>query len=387
MSIFSDKKFSSVALGHFTVDILNGQRSMLLVFFSNLLGLNNTMVGVINAIYMVVQSIAQPLCGYLTDRVGVRWMAAGGVFWMSGFLALSLALVGWPGLVLLIIASIGSGIFHPAGALQASLSGRDKMAGREATATSIFFLFGQLGFFAGPLVGGLLKDAFNLQAIIGLCLAGLLVGFYTLLAFKTPQTVQKSTRPVTAVPARLSVSAWGLAALFVVAASQSWGQQNMYIFLPKYLASMGLPASVYGLSASLFMGGAAFGNLLGGSLADRIGKRPVIAAGLLLSSLPVFLCAFVGASPWLYPLVVLGGALNGAAYTVIVVFAQRSLPGGEGLASGLALGIIFASGALGTILTGLWVDAAGYLTFFYLTAGLAILGGLAGLTLGEKHPA
>jgi FSR family fosmidomycin resistance protein-like MFS transporter len=68
---------------------------------------------------------------------------------------------------------------------------------------------------------------------------------------------------------------------------------------------------------------------------------------------------------------------------VIVVQAQKVIPGGMGLASGLTLGFIFSSGSLGTMFTGLIADAWGYQPVFFFTAAIALAGGLLSLYLKD----
>ncbi|NIM07001.1 MAG: MFS transporter, partial [Armatimonadetes bacterium] len=60
-----------------------------------------------------------------------------------------------------------------------------------------------------------------------------------------------------------------------LAAFRSWTQANMVTFLPKYYSDLGFRPSFFGFIAALFMGGAALGNLMGGWLADRHGRRRV----------------------------------------------------------------------------------------------------------------
>jgi len=70
---------------------------------------------------------------------------------------------------------------------------------------------------------------------------------------------------------------------------------------------------------------------------------------------------------------------------VIVVQAQKVIPGGMGLASGLTLGFIFSAGAIGTIFTGMVADSAGFIAAFYLTTGIAMVGGILGLLLPKTE--
>jgi hypothetical protein len=57
----------------------------------------------------------------------------------------------------------------------------------------------------------------------------------------------------------------------------------------------------------------------------------------------------------------------------MVVLAQRIISGGMALASGLILGFIFSSGALGMLLTGPLAENYGFPTVLVLTTGLVLL--------------
>jgi predicted MFS family arabinose efflux permease len=108
------------------------------------------------------------------------------------------------------------------------------------------------------------------------------------------------------------------------------------------------------------MGGSALGNVLGGNLADRYGKRRVAGVMLALAGIPLFFISLVGWSPWLFLLVPLSGMLTGSVHSIIVVIAQSVIRGGMALASGLTLGIMFTAGAFGTLLSGPLADAWGF---------------------------
>jgi FSR family fosmidomycin resistance protein-like MFS transporter len=146
----------------------------------------------------------------------------------------------------------------------------------------------------------------------------------------------------------------------------------MYTFLPKYLHDLGQPPAVYGVIAALFTGGSALGGTLGGGLADRYGKRRVAAGGLLLAALPLYAISVLGWTPWLFLLVPMAGAFTGMPHSILVVSAQRLIPAGMGLASGLILGFMFSSGAVGTLITGYLADAWGFPQVFLLTSCIAL---------------
>jgi FSR family fosmidomycin resistance protein-like MFS transporter len=369
MPLLLDSLFSSIALGHLMVDLLNGSRSVLLAYLSGPLGLTNANIALISTLYVGSASLTQPVFGWLTDRFGPRWPATGGLLWMMAFYILAIFLPGKGSLAFLVIASLGSAALHPAGAMQATLRGRTHYAGRETTAASFFFMFGQSGFFFGPIIAGPLLGTFGLYGLlipVGLFLPVALNAGWQLRLTRPAQTTETEGR------LQLRRSTGFIITLASVAMLQAWAQQNMITFLPKYLKDLGQTPALYGLIAGLFMGGSALGNVLGGQLADRYGKRRVASMMLASASIPLFLISVVGWSPWLYLLVPLSGLLTGSVHSIVVVIAQGIIKGGMALASGLILGMMFTSGALGTLLSGPLADSQGFPLVFQLTAGLVL---------------
>jgi FSR family fosmidomycin resistance protein-like MFS transporter len=384
MALLLDALFNSVAYGHMIVDVLNGQRTVLFTYWSQVYGMTNTSLAIISSVYVWVASLSQPFFGWVSDRFGkARLLAGGGILWMTVFFASALFLpVQWA-IPCLVLGSLGSAAFHPVGTMQSILRGRTLLAGRETTSTSWFFVFGQMGYFIGPIVGGILLQAFGPPGVALLAIPALLIG---LNAFWRLRHAVVLPRPASGAVAqyRLSSGKFFLIALAIIASLQAWAQQNMIVFIPKYLSDLGQPASVYGWMAGLFMGGSAIGNVIGGTLADRYGRRRVAVGMLLVAAIPIFLLSLVGWSWTLYLLIPLSGMFTGAVHSIIVVLAQRAIGGGMALASGLTLGFMFSAGALGTLLSGSLADAWGIPHIFQLTAGLVIMAALFTLFLKER---
>jgi MFS transporter, FSR family, fosmidomycin resistance protein len=378
MPLLFDAIFSSVALSHLMVDVFNASRPVLLTY----LGLSETQIALYSTIYIWVSALTQPFFGWLSDRVGPRWLAAGGVLWMTVFFAGAVLVPGAGGLLCLIIAALGSSAFHPVGTVQATLQGRDHLAGRETTATSLFFMAGQMGHFIGPIITGLILARLGLPALVILPIVSIPIGFalaYQLRANKPhPKPAQGDDK------IRLQATVGFVVTLAVVATLQSWAQSNMINFVPKYIKDMGFAATTYGNIAGLFMGGSALGNVIGGHFGDRYTKRKVAAAALMLAALPVFIMSQIGWSPWLYVLIPLAGACTGSVHSIMVVLAQRMISGGMALASGLILGFIFSAGALGMLLTGPLAENYGFPTVLVMTAGLVLLASPLAWMLKEK---
>lgn len=377
MPLFLDPIFSYVSLGHFMVDVFNSSRPVLLTY----LGLSESQIALFSTIYIWASALTQPIFGWISDRAGPRWLAAGGVLWMTAFYSLALTLPGSPGLICLIVAALGSSAFHPVGAVQAALRGREFMKGRETTSTSLFFTAGQMGHFIGPILTGLILAYLKVPGMYILPLVSIPIGLALMsqLRHNHPHPPPGKTES----PHRVGAGLAFILVLAVVAALQSWAQANMVNLLPKYIKDLGQSATVYGSMAGLFMGGSALGNVVGGHFADRYPKRIVISIVFLLAAIPIFIASRIGWSLWLYALIPLAGAFTGAVLSILIVLAQRIIPGGMALASGLILGFIFSSGALGLLYTGHLAEAYGFPYVLTLTTGMALVASPLALLLKE----
>ncbi|HNA88032.1 MAG TPA: MFS transporter [Anaerolineales bacterium] len=377
MPIFFDSLFSFVALSHFMVDTFNASRPVLLTYF----GLSESQIALFSTIYIWASALTQPFFGWLSDRTGPRWLAAGGVLWMTIFYSGAIFFPGNLGLICLIIAALGSSAFHPVGAVQAALRGRDLMKGRETTSTSLFFMAGQLGHFAGPIITGLILASLKIPGMYILPIVSIPIGMTLMYQLRDNHPHPKPAGSGAAVRAKVGLTF--ILVLAVVAALQSWAQSNMVNLIPKYIKDLGQGATVYGSMAGLFMGGSALGNVIGGYLGDRFPKRFIASGVLLLAAFPIYITSLVGWSGWLYVLVPLAGAFTGAVHSIMVVLAQRIIPGGMALASGLVLGFIFSSGALGLLYTGHLAELYGFPYVLTLTTGMVLVASPLALLLKE----
>lgn len=382
MSILLNIVFLASAFAHMAVDTLNGQRSVLFTYLSGPMGLSNADLGLLGTLYILVASLLQLLFGYLTDRIGPRWMIAGGVLWIGGFYSLGVLTPGTAGLALIVVAGIGSAAVHPAGTMQTTLIGREKFAGRETTAAAFFFLFGQMGFFLGPLLAGRILDTSGQTGLLMLTVFTLPIGVYAAWALRnTAPSVQAEEREEEPTQESAKRGVIVLVAFALLAAFQSWASQNMTTFLPKYLSDLGQSPTQYGFLAAIYMGGSAIGNVVGGNLADRYGKRRVAALALTLGSIPLAVISQIGWSHWLYVFIPLAGLFTGPTHTIVVVLAQRLIPGGKAWASGLILSFLFASGAVGVLFSGYMADLWGFPILFLFTTGLVLVAAVLTVSL------
>lgn len=377
MSIFLDSIFSSIALSHFIVDVFNSARPVLLTYF----GMSESEIAIFTTIYIWVSALTQPFFGWLSDKTGPRWLAGGSVLWMTIFFSGALFFPGNIGLTCLVIAALGSSAFHPVGAVQATLRGRDLLAGKETTATSFFFMAGQIGHFIGPILTGLILATYKIPGVYIFSIVSIPIGIsllYQLRANRLHPKVEQTSKKN-----QIKVSLTFILALAIVAALQSWAQSNMVNLIPKYIKDLGQSATVYGSMAGLFMGGSALGNVFGGYFGDRYSKRFVACGVLFLSAIPIYISSLIGWSGWLYILIPLAGALTGAVHSIMVVLAQRIIPGSMALASGLVMGFIFSAGAFGLLYTGPAAEIHGFPYVLTLTTIMVLVASPLALLLKE----
>ena len=377
MSRFKNPAFLAVLLGHFAVDLLNSQVGVLLATLSGPLALSNADIGLTATVFGLSGAAMQPVFGWLSDRRPGRWAAAGAVLAMAGVFALFLGVPGRWALGFLILASICSAAFHPAAA---DLGARGGGTGPAlAGQASWFFLFGQVGLSLGPALSGYLIDHLGWMALYGPVVFVALIGAAGLWMIPSSKhAVAVKAASVTAPAAPIAWSALLLA--IVIGGLRIWAQSSIGTLGPKYFHDLGLAPTVYGAIVGTFMLGIALGGVMGGWLADRLGGRAMTVATLALSA-PALFWLPDATGPMVYVLALLAGIFNGGPHSLLVVMAQRAMPGRGSLASGLALGSMFAISSAGVWLSGYLGDSVGLAAVLRGAAGLDLAAALLALAL------
>lgn len=149
-------------------------------------------------------------------------------------------------------------------------------------------------------------------------------------------------------------------------------------------ATRGQTALVFSLSGFIYFGIGAFS----GMLADRIGPRPVILAGILLVAAALALTAFAGSLWQIYLLYGLGLGIGvGLAYVPAIGAVQRWFVRGRGFASGLAVSGIGLGTMLAPPMASALIDQFGWRGAYMGLAAVTAVLGLGAAALMEASPA
>ena len=382
MSVFKNRVLLSVALGHLAIDLMASVPPVLVAFLSIPLGLSNAQVGLAATLYTVSGSLSQPLFGYLADRLGGRRFALFGLAWMASWLSAAAFMPQYVPLVAcLAMAGLGSGAYHPQGAMSAFLSSDSQRGG----SLSVWSLGGAIGFAMGPAVAGLLYESVGQVGTLAFGIVALPV--IVVLAANLPrkQLAQpeapppvRPLGPASGKQAFARVRLWAAGAFVLLIVARSWAYTAMNTYIPKLYASMGHQATEYGSLLSGILMALAAGTFLGGFLADRGRKWRIINVTLALAT-PFYLLFLLLPAPWNVALGIFAGFALGCSQSPTLVTAQELLPGRAGLASGLIMGFTFVTGALGTSLSGVMADQISLPLTLRLVAFLPLVGAALGI--------
>jgi FSR family fosmidomycin resistance protein-like MFS transporter len=249
---------------------------------------------------------------------------------------------------------------------------------------SLFAVGGNLGFACGPLVAAPLVLLLGLPGTLLLAAPAALVAL--LLQRELPRLRRSRVRVSAARHAEphepdLWRPFWRLALLITLRSVVYFG---LVTFVPIYFvhqlgASDGEASAV--LTAMLFAG--AVGTLIGGRLADRLGRRRLLV--LSLAPITPLLLAFLASGPLLAAAVLaLVGGLVIATFSVTVVMGQEYLPNRIGIASGVTLGAAIGMGGVSASVLGVLADHVGLSPTLDLVAVLPLAVLALAFTLPER---
>ncbi|HKK08140.1 MAG TPA: MFS transporter, partial [Gemmatimonadota bacterium] len=314
----------------------------------------SVLVGVLIAVYGLVNAAAQPLMGALSDRTGRRkaFIQLGLVIMGLATLAFILATRYRDLLLIRVAQGVGFACTIPASmAIMTAVTERSTRGG----SMGVFTTFRMIGFAVGPLLGGFVQVHFGFEAAFLVGAGFLAAGIVAVQAWvEDPPAGEDAAAGHTSgffdrrllTPGLLSLGG----ATFVMAATiamMSTLENQFNARLEQTALGFGVAFSALTVSRLVFQ-------VPLGSLSDRVGRKPVIVAGLVALMPTTVLLGLVGSTMQLTAVrLAQGVASAGVAAPAFALAGDVSIAGGEGrqlsvLTMGFGLGI-----ALGPLLAGI----------------------------------
>jgi FSR family fosmidomycin resistance protein-like MFS transporter len=376
------KMLGLLAVGHLTVDSIQGAFPAILPTLRDVHGLSYEAAGAIILISNLTSSVIQPAFGYLSDRSARRWLLPWAVFFAgAGFALIGLAPTYWTVLALTVVAGVGIAAYHPEGYKTAAGVAGDY----KATGLSWFSVGGNIGIAIGPALIALLVARYGVAGSLGMAAHPLFVA--ALLFAVQPYLARQAATKRAAAAGTAPTLIGAMTLLVVVVMFRSWSQLGFTTYVPFYYRDvLGADPRLTGPLLSVFLGAGAVGTLVGGVLADRIGARRFILGAFALGTplAVLFLLATRFMPIWVhFTLLAALGFVLVATFTTSVVLAQAYLPRHHGMASGLIVGLAIGAGGVGAWVLGMVADHFGLPSALWAAALTPILGLVAACFLPE----
>jgi MFS transporter, FSR family, fosmidomycin resistance protein len=367
---------TELSLGHLAADLAQGALPAILVFLKPALHLTYTMTAAVVLVGTVTSSLAQPFFGHWSDRRHAVWLMPAGVAVASAGIALA---GDAPNYVLLLIltgiSGFGVGAFHPeAMKIAGHASGE-----RRASGMALFATGGNIGFALGPALTSLAISPLGRSGGLLLVIPGAAIGLMLLIEYGHLAHV-RSSRPThgRGGPAIDQVRAFKR--LLVVIGLRSVAYYGLFTFVPLWEVAQGNSKSYGNLLLSLVLLAGVAGTLSAGPLADRVGRRAVLVASMIVT--PGLIVVYVALGGVLGAIAVCAaGAAIVSTFGVTIVLSQEYLPSRIAMASGMSVGLATGLGGIAAVGLGAVADAVDLRTALYVTAAGPVLGVLVALAL------
>jgi MFS family permease len=161
----------------------------------------------------------------------------------------------------------------------------------------------------------------------------------------------------------------------------AWG------LLPLFFAAAGLSIGRIGILAAVYPAIWGFGQLISGAWSDRVGRKPLIVAGMWTQAAAIAVIAGVDTfDAWVVGMALLGVGTALVYPTLLAAVGDLAHPHWRASAVGVYRFWRDAGFALGAILTGIIADAASATTAIWTVAALtAISGTVVAIRMQETH--
>ncbi len=361
---------------HLFNDFYAGFLMPLLSYFQSHLHLSITQVSVLPTILAVFGSILQPIFGFLGDRFNKKLFVVSGVLCSAIFMSCIGFAPNFTALIfMLVIGASGIAAFHPNGAATVARLTQNK----STFMMSIFLMVGCLGLAGAPFIitSIVSSGGFNklwLLSIPGVILALILIKTLTIDHGSKSDTKLSDFKILFAKKSR---PIW---IMFLIMFTRSVVITSFMSFMSILFTEKGLTMHKSGIAISTFLICGSVGGLIGGYLADKIGRKFIIA-GSSIFACPLLLWFLQADGNFAMILLGLSGMVILAASAVNVLIVQRLCPDMAGSIAGISMGLVWGSAGLMLPIVGYIADHYSMETSLRIAASMLPIAGMLVLIL------
>jgi MFS family permease len=386
-----------VGLGHGGTHWVAATFYLVLPAMSSALGFSYTEIGILVSVLHLSSFAANFLSGPITDITGRHILLQ-----TCALLVGAAALAGFaiaPGFFVLagLISVIGitNNLWHPPAISFLSTA----FPTNRGYALSIHALGANLGDAVAPLTAGVLLTASGWRLttvtnVVPVIVIALLIATVLSRIDRRKQAAQTAgKRGMTAVDYLIGmkqvIANTAVLQLCLMSAFRSTTQAGLLMFLPLYLANeLAVSPVMMGLTLAAMQVGGMIASPVAGVWSDRVGRRPVVLAGLTVSTITVAALTLIGSDMlFIAGVAVLGFALY-AVRPVVHSWMMDLTPSGlGGSATSLMFGAQAGLSTLMPVIGGVIADNYGLIWVFYTLAGSMLITNLLVLTLPRSEAA
>jgi MFS transporter, FSR family, fosmidomycin resistance protein len=155
--------------------------------------------------------------------------------------------------------------------------------------------------------------------------------------------------------------------LTVIVFFRSFLITGLGVYLPTLLEGEGASILKANSTLAVYQLAGVIGAFLGGTVSDRLGRKPVLFAVSALT--PIMVIAFLSTNSWLvFPILVLAGLLGLSAQPIMLAIVQDQLPNHRSVGNGFFMAINFICLSLASVGIGMIGDRIGLRQAFMWTA-------------------
>ncbi|RED54202.1 MFS transporter [Aestuariispira insulae] len=370
-----------VGLGHGATHWVAAVFLFCLPFLSEETGIGIVEAGFLASVFHIASFLANLGSGPVVDMTGRRvlWQVVSLTIGAAGLVVFAFSPALW--LAVLAVSAIGASnnLWHPAAISYLS----QRYPGRRGLALSIHALGANLGDAVAPLVLGLViavfgwRESASISVIVPVLTALALLFFLkrTSAGGAVSASEGKAGKADFLAGLKSLVGNRAVLAMCLMSGFRNLAQAGLLVFLPFYLLrEIGFSVWAAGAAMFAFQICGMVAAPVAGHLSDRIGRRPVVMAGLSLSTLVLAGLSFVESGPvFVAGISVLGFALF-AIRPVVHSWLMDIAPSHMGgSATSLMFGVQSLLAMIAPVAGGWLADQYGLIAaFYFLGAGMLV---------------